>query len=65
MATKTGIGLKKTDKGWEAPCSCVFHIFDGLPDLEMVYDMKGTTLLRGKLAPHWHPCKRHTEAKHE
>ena len=61
MATKTGIDLKKTDKGWEAPCGCVFHIFDGLPILEKASEVFiGQTSLVGKLEPHLHPCLTHT-----
>lgn len=57
--TKTGIVLARTPKGWTAPCGCVFHIFDGLPDLEQIFDKEGTTLMRGVVAPHWHPCAKH------
>ena len=71
MATKTGIELKRTVLGWQAPCGCLFHIFDGLPMIEVEYQtdvqmsltgdrsLKGQTVLIGKLAPHWHPCKKH------
>ena len=48
-----------------APCGCRFHFFDGQPDLVMdarsraayVKEMRHT--LRGKIAPHWHPCDVH------
>lgn len=59
MATKTGIELKKTDKGWEAPCGCVFHAFDGLPRVEERLPLSGEIILIGKLAPHWHTCDLH------
>lgn len=68
MATKTGIPLKHTEKGWETQCGCVFHIFDGLPGVELPVRGSDETILIGKLEPHWHPCKEHepiTNAKGE
>lgn len=59
MATKTGVELKKTKSGWEAPCSCVFHIFDGAPAVEERIGFLEEMVLIGKLSPHWHPCDVH------
>ena len=67
MATKTGIELTKSPEGWQAPCGCVFHIFDGPPSVEKqvfekLLDGSHETILIGVVAPHWHPCKKHGTA---
>lgn len=63
MATKTGVPLKHTAKGWEAECGCVFHIFDGLPSVEKEVKGSDETIMIGTVAPHWHPCNEHDYAK--